>query len=72
MKDQLMLNKEDLCDIRVIHMEKVCQARSEAVPERDLEKMAITYKILGDPTRLKILMALRAADEIGFVNARIR
>ena len=59
MKDQLMLNKEDLCDIRVIHMEKVRQAKSEAIPEWDLERMALTYKILGDPTRLRILIALR-------------
>ena len=59
MKNNLSPEKEDLCDVRVIHMEKVRQAKSEAVPEADLEKMAMTYKILGDPTRLKILMALR-------------
>jgi DNA-binding transcriptional ArsR family regulator len=59
LKNDFSNEKEELCDVRVIHMEKVRQAKSEAAPEADLEKMAMTYKMLGDPTRLKILMALR-------------
>jgi DNA-binding transcriptional ArsR family regulator len=36
---------EELCDVRTIHL--------------DIEQLALTYKILGDPTRLKIVMALQ-------------
>ena len=50
---------EDICDVRVIHMDKINRARSEEIPEKFLERMTMTYKILGDPTRLRILMALK-------------
>ncbi len=50
---------DDICDVRVIHMDKVAQAKSEAVSDSELERMSMAYKILGDPTRLKILMALK-------------
>jgi len=46
------------CRIRVVHMDRVTRAREEAVPNRELERLASMYKILGDPTRLKIVMAL--------------
>ncbi len=57
-KDNLEIN-EDVCGVRVIHSERISQAKSEAVPENELERMALIYKMLGDPTRLKILLALR-------------
>ena len=50
---------EEFCDLRVVHLDRVSQARSESVPDRDIESMAMTYKALGDPTRLKIVMALK-------------
>ena len=43
----------------MVHLDRISQARSEAISEQDLERMAMTYKMLGDPTRLKIVMALR-------------
>lgn len=52
----------EICDVRVVHLDKIAQARTEAVPENRLERMAMTYKMLGDPTRLKILMALRSGE----------
>ena len=50
---------EDGCQIRVIHLEKVEQARKEAISDRDLERLSLTYRVLGDPNRLKIVMVLR-------------
>ncbi len=50
---------DEFCDVRIVHLDKVTTAKSEAIPERELDRMAQTYKMLGDPTRLKILMALR-------------
>ncbi len=53
---------EDGCQIRVVHLEKVEQARKEAISDRDLERLSLTYKVLGDPNRLKIVMALRNVE----------
>jgi DNA-binding transcriptional ArsR family regulator len=52
-------NDLDICGVRVVHLDKVSQARAEAIPDKELERMALTYKVLGDPTRLKIVMALK-------------
>jgi DNA-binding transcriptional ArsR family regulator len=56
--DQLMDQISDL-PLRVVHPERVKMARREASPEDELQRLALIYKILGDPSRLKILMALR-------------
>jgi len=58
-KKRTNAEREDGCDVRMVHLDRISQARSEAVSEDDLERMAMTYKMLGDPTRLKIVMALR-------------
>ncbi|MFO7964001.1 MAG: metalloregulator ArsR/SmtB family transcription factor [Desulfobacterales bacterium] len=46
------------CGVRVVHMEHVEQARKDAITEKELSRLSSTFKILGDPTRLKIVMAL--------------
>ncbi len=53
---------EDGCQIRVVHLEKVEQARQEAISDRDLERLSLTYRVLGDPNRLKIVMVLRNVE----------
>ncbi len=53
---------EDGCQIRVVHLEKVEQARREAISDRDLERLSLTYRALGDPNRLKIVMVLRNVE----------
>ena len=55
---QNRINK-DLCNVRVIHLERVLYAKQQAIPFKELEVMSMMYKMLGDPTRLKMLMALR-------------
>ena len=52
----------DTCDVRVVHLERVVQAKAEAIADVDLEQLALTYKIMGDPTRLKIILALRGGE----------
>jgi DNA-binding transcriptional ArsR family regulator len=54
--------EEDGCHIRVVHLEKVEQARQEAISDRDLERLSLTYRVLGDPNRLKIVMVLRNVE----------
>ena len=53
---------EDGCQIRVVHLEKVEQARKEAISDRDLARLSLTYRVLGDPNRLKIVMVLRTVE----------
>jgi DNA-binding transcriptional ArsR family regulator len=54
--------EEDGCQIRVVHLERVEQARENAASEREVERLSLIYKVLGDPNRLKILMALRKVE----------
>jgi DNA-binding transcriptional ArsR family regulator len=56
------LIQEDGCQIRVVHLERVEQARRESISERELERLSLTYKVLGDPNRLKIVMALKSVE----------
>jgi DNA-binding transcriptional ArsR family regulator len=52
----------DDCQVRVIHLDRVEQARSETVSEKEIERLSAIYKILGDPSRLKIVMALKNVE----------
>jgi len=54
--------EEEGCRIRVVHIEQVVRARDQAIPEYELDRLALTYKVLGDPTRLKIVMALKDGE----------
>jgi DNA-binding transcriptional ArsR family regulator len=48
----------DKCDCRIIHDEKVNEARRRALDEMAIDDLCQTFKALGDPSRLKILWAL--------------
>ena len=50
--------EQDGCSVRVLHLEKIRQAQDEMISFDELDRLALTFKILGDPTRLKILLAL--------------
>ncbi len=54
--------EQDGCRIRVVHLERVGLAHQEAIPKFELDRLASTYKVLGDPTRLKIVMALAGGE----------
>lgn len=51
----------DLCEERIIHPQAVDEAR-RALVGAPAEELAETFKILGDPTRVRILLALAAAE----------
>lgn len=53
---------EDICNVRMIHADKIEQARKAAVSDAQLDRLALIYRLLGDPTRLKILMALQHVE----------
>jgi DNA-binding transcriptional ArsR family regulator len=43
-------------------MERVARAKADAIAEADLRRLALTYKLMGDPTRLKIILGLRGGE----------
>ena len=49
---------EDICNVRMIHLEKVKKAQKEAIAPADLNRLSLIFKALGDPTRLGIVTAL--------------
>ncbi|MGD8229871.1 MAG: metalloregulator ArsR/SmtB family transcription factor [Desulfobacteraceae bacterium] len=61
-KRKANLIEEDGCLVRMVHLDRVARAREEAIPDQDLERLALVYKALGDPTRLRMLMALRRGE----------
>ena len=56
---------QDLCGVRVVHTERVEKARKESIPGTDLDRLSGTYRVLGDSTRLKIVMALEKGEISG-------
>lgn len=53
-----MKNIKDHCDCRIIHDDKVRDARKNALASATIEDLCQTFKALGDLSRLKILWAL--------------
>ncbi len=49
---------KDQCDCRIIHEEKVKEARKRALEDEATDNLCQTFKALGDASRLKILWAL--------------
>ncbi len=56
------LVEENGCLVRVVHLNRVVRARDEAISDHDLDRLAQTYKVMGDPTRLKIIIALGGGE----------
>ena len=53
-----MVEQEDRCSCRLIHQDRVNAAQESALSEGENTRMAQLYKALGDPTRLKMIVAL--------------
>ena len=53
---------DEQCHRRAIHWERVAEARKEALPRRDNERLAALFKAMGDPGRLRILFALQSGE----------
>ena len=53
-----MDQNRDRCDSRIIHQEKVIEARERALANYLTESLCQTFKALGDMSRLRILWAL--------------
>lgn len=56
------LEKEDLCQVRCIHEERVQKAKESSLDDNENIRLAQLFKAMGDLTRLKILMALEEGE----------
>ncbi len=54
--------EEETCACRVVHINRVNRARDEIIRNNELHRLAQIYKVMGDPTRLKIVMALGGGE----------
>ena len=53
---------DGICGIKCIHRDRVERAVTETPPAKEIRRLADTYKVLGDPTRLKMVMALAGGE----------
>ena len=51
-------SQSDLCEVQCIDAKKVSSARRNARPSEQVQLVADTFRVLGDPTRLRIVAAL--------------
>ena len=54
----------DVCELLCLDLAKAEKLRRERLPDARLEPLAATARALGDPTRLNLVRALRAEDEL--------
>jgi len=52
-------NGFDLCDVRVVHLDRVVVAKERAVARGLVGELSALFKVLGDATRLRLVLALR-------------
>ncbi len=53
---------QDSCQVTVINEQRIAQAQAQMPDEMILVEVAETFKLLGDPTRVKILQALAVTE----------
>ncbi len=54
--------QEDVCEILTIDEELVCSVRAQMPADDVITRVADIFKVLSDPTRVRILFALSKAD----------
>lgn len=61
--DESVIALDDCVD-HCVHPETVRHVRGRALPENDLVQVSAVFKLLGDPTRAKLLYAMLEAGEL--------
>lgn len=61
-KTPVAASDQDFCQISCVHPDAVAKASRAIISGETLTKLADFYKLLGDPTRLRILSALAATE----------
>ena len=53
---------EERCGVRVLHRDRIQKALRETSSEKETARLASLYQVLGDPTRLRIILGLRDGE----------
>ena len=53
---------EERCGVRVLHPDRIQKAQRAASSEKETARLASLYQVLGDPTRLRIILGLRDGE----------
>ncbi|ABC56539.1 MULTISPECIES: ArsR/SmtB family transcription factor [Methanosphaera] len=61
-EDNLFNVGDDTCDITVLHEKPIRRAKEQLMSENTYMELSETFKIFGNPTRLKILSLLSVED----------
>lgn len=56
--------KDETCEVHIVHPKAVAKAKAGLPKAKDVSVASELLKAIADPTRMKILAALRAADEL--------
>ena len=64
MSDRSDVVSLDACGVRVVDSERVGAVREAMPPDEDVEQAADVFALLGDPNRLRLLVALLAGGEM--------
>jgi DNA-binding transcriptional ArsR family regulator len=54
----------DRCAVRLVHPERVAEVRDRLPPAESADHLAEIFRVLADPTRLRLITALRHAGEL--------
>lgn len=54
--------KTDRCEAVIIHPEKIKEVQKQILNDLDLFKLSDLFKVISDPTRIKILFALEKEE----------
>ncbi len=57
-----MEENKDVCEIKFVNEDKVNKVRGLLKPDDIIVRLAETFKVLGDPTRTKIIFALSVEE----------
>lgn len=61
-KQEENTHEEDMCSIKEIHTDSIKKAKEQLEDEQTYQKLAETFKIFGNTTRLKIMSLLAVED----------
>lgn len=62
--DSVAPQSADVCAVTMVHPDKVAAARAQAPGPAQSAEVAAMFRLLGDPSRTRILFALREAGEL--------
>ncbi len=61
-KDRITPADDDICEITIIHEDVVENVGNKLTADSELQEMAAAFKVMSDPTRLKIINALLISE----------